>query len=306
MHTCRIVMQEYTIDSDWSVTMEAIMALPREHYVRVGPINTRYWVQGEGMPVILVHGLGGSATGWLLSFDSISTQHRVYALDLIGHGKTDTPNLSQFQFQDLVEFLCEFISILGIESAHLVGHSMGGAITLQFAIQYPERARKLVLVDSGGLGKEVGFLLRLASVPVLGDLVTSWTYTSDVNKFGKNLRSSSAHPDFITDELIQNIFAVEQSSAQYKSTLKILRMCIDTRGQKQKLYEPILHQLSSLTNPTLVIWGQQDELLPLKHGELACRQIPSARLEIIDPCGHTPMFDQPKIFNRLVLEFLKN
>src|SRR5512141_477941 len=106
------------------------MSVPKDHYVRVGSINARYWVEGNGQPVVLVHGLGGSATGWLLSVDAFAAQHRVYALDLLGHGKTGMPSTVRLKLSDLVEFLCEFISILEVGSAHLVAHSMGAALAL--------------------------------------------------------------------------------------------------------------------------------------------------------------------------------
>jgi 4,5:9,10-diseco-3-hydroxy-5,9,17-trioxoandrosta-1(10),2-diene-4-oate hydrolase len=282
------------------------MILPVEHYVKVGQINTRYWVDGEGSPVVLIHGLGGSATGWLNTFTPLCAEHRVYALDLIGHGRTDKPTAAQHRFSDLADFVCAFMSALEIDRAHMMGHSMGGAVALQFVIAYPERVERLILADSGGLGREAAFFLRLMSIPALGELMYKMTYTTNIQKFAQQVRTGAFDASNISDQLIENIYAVEQGPDQYKTTLKVLRMGADWRGQKASFYKPILEQLPTILHPTLLIWGRHDALVPVKHGERAVKRIPDARLEVIESCGHTPMFEQPAIFNRLVLEFLRN
>jgi len=282
------------------------MLVPTEHYIKIGSINTRYWADGEGSPVVLVHGLGGSATGWLTSFGALSSQHRVYALDLVGHGRTDRSDSTRYELADLTEFVCQFMAELEIERAHIVGHSMGGAIAMRLAIDHPPRTQKLVLVDTPGLGKEIAFFMRVMSIPVIGELLASQAYTPDVKKFGENLRSSAKNAAYITDELVENLYMVEQAPTQYKTTLKIVRTGANWMGQKSSFYKSIIEQLPAITNPTLMIWGRQDDVVPLKHGELAVKRLPNARLEVIERCGHVPMFDQPEVFNGLVLEFLRD
>jgi pimeloyl-ACP methyl ester carboxylesterase len=281
------------------------MLVPDEHYVKIGSINTRYWAEGEGYPVVLVHGMGGSATGWLTSIGGLSAQYRIYALDLIGHGRTDKPQSMPYKFFDLVKFVNEFMTELKIDQAHIVGHSMGGAISMRLAIDFPTCSRKLILVDTAGLGREIKYLYRLVSIPIVGEILASQAYTPDVKKFGNGLRSAAKNTTYITDELVENIFRIEESPTQYKNTLKILRTCVNWVGQKKSFYAPIMQQLPSITNPTLVIWGRQDDVVPIKHGEFAVKSLPNAYLETIDECGHVPMFDQPEVFKKLVLEFLK-
>lgn len=282
------------------------MVVPVEHYVKVGSIQTRYWADGKGSPVVLIHGLGGSATGWLNTFGPLCAEHRVYAVDLIGHGRTGRPTNARHKFSDLADFVCEFMSTLGIDRAHVMGHSMGGAVALQFVIAYPARVQKLILADSGGLGREAAFFLRLMAIPALGELLCKLTYTTDVKKFARQVRASAFDASNISDELIENIHQVEQSPNQYKTTLKILRMGADWLGQKAGFYKPILEQLPTITSPTLLIWGRQDSLVPVEHGERAAKRLPNAKLEVIEKCGHTPMFEQPAVFNHLVLDFLRD
>jgi 4,5:9,10-diseco-3-hydroxy-5,9,17-trioxoandrosta-1(10),2-diene-4-oate hydrolase len=131
-------------------------------------------------------------------------------------------------------------------------------------------------------------------------------YTPDVKNYGKSVKSDCVNKTYITDELIEALYNLEQNPSQYKTTLKVLRKYMNWMGQKSSVYGPILHRLSSITSPTLVIWGRQDDTLPLKQGELAVKSLPNAHLETIDNCGHIPMFDQPEIFNKLLLEFLRD
>ena len=98
--------------------------------IKIGTVNTRYWMEGEGSPVIFIHGISRSIEDWLLNFKVISGQHRVFALDLIGHGRTDKPLSASYKITDLAQFIKDFMDALNIKCANLVGHSLGGAISL--------------------------------------------------------------------------------------------------------------------------------------------------------------------------------
>jgi pimeloyl-ACP methyl ester carboxylesterase len=285
---------------------ELNLFIPQERYIKIGLINTRYMAEGEGSPVVLVHGMGGSASGWLPSFSAFAAQHRVYAMDLVGHGRTNMVEEASLDAAYLAGFVKDFMAELKIERAHLVGHSMGGAVSLQLAIDYPERVNKLVLVDSSGLGKELTILFRIVSLPLAGELLAAQDYKGDIKKYAAATRKSAKNAANITEELIENLYPVERSPDHVKPLLKVVRQWVNWAGLKKSIYDPILQHLPSIRNPTLVIWGRQDTIVPLALGELAAKSLPNARLEVIDQCGHIPMFEQPEIFNRLVLDFLKN
>ncbi len=183
---------------------------------------------------------------------------------------------------------------------------MGGLIAMEMAIHFPACVHRLVLVDALGLGKEMKLKGRVASIPALGELLASRMYTPDVKKYGKSVKSDCVNKIYITNELVEALYNLEQNPTQYKTTLKVLRKYMNWMGQKSSTYGPIIDRLSSITSPTLVIWGRQDDSLPLKQGELAVKSLPNAHLETIDNCGHISMFDQPEIFNKLLLEFLRD
>jgi pimeloyl-ACP methyl ester carboxylesterase len=282
------------------------MFMPEERYIKIDSINTRFLAEGEGSPVILVHGLGGSASGWLPSFAALAAHHRVYAMDLVGHGRTGQADNGSLNAAYMARFIKDFIVKFKIERAHIVGHSMGGAVSLQLAIDYPERVNKLILVDSGGLGKEISILFRFLSLPLVGEWLAAMDYRPDIKKYADAVRKSTQNDTYITDELIENLYRVERNPQKAKPLLKALRSGVNWTGQKKSAYGPILQKLSSIHNPTLVIWGRQDTTVPLSQGELAALSMPNARLVIIDQCSHVPMFDQPEVFNLLVLDFLKD
>lgn len=280
------------------------MVIPKERYTQINTIKTRYWAEGEGDPVVLIHGMGGSATGWLPSFNALTAERRVIALDLVGHGRSDQPGPCTPDSAYLAKFVNDFMEELKIERADIVGHSMGAAIALLLAINFPTRVNKLVLADGMALGKEAPPFLRFVSLPLIGDFMFAQLYKQDVKKYAADLRGSAQNASYLSDELIENLYQVERTPENGKFFLKTFRLAFDWRGQKESTYGHILPKLPTIRNSTLLIWGRQDTTNPLAHGESAARSLPNARLEIIEKCGHIPMFEQPELFNQLVLDFL--
>jgi 4,5:9,10-diseco-3-hydroxy-5,9,17-trioxoandrosta-1(10),2-diene-4-oate hydrolase len=283
------------------------MTVPQERFIKINAINIRYWAEGQGDPIILIHGMAGSATGWLPSFSALSAQRRVIAMDLVGHGRSgDLPDPCTPDSAYLARFVNDFMAELKIERADIVGHSMGSAIALLLAINFPARVNKLVLVDGMALGPESTPFLRFLSLPLIGELLFAQLYKQDLKKYAADMRGSAQNASFMSDELVENLYQVERTPRNGKTFLRTFRLAFDWRGQKKSTHGLILPKLPTLQNPALVIWGRQDDTNPLAHGESAARSLPNARLEIIEKCGHIPMFEQPEIFNQLVLAFLNN
>jgi pimeloyl-ACP methyl ester carboxylesterase len=282
------------------------MYIPTDRMIKIGTVNTRYWMEGEGSPVILIHGISNSIEDWLLNFKSISGQHRVFALDLIGHGRTDKPLSASYEITDLARFLKDFMDALDIKSAHLVGHSLGGAISLKVALDYPSYCNKLVLVDSGGLAQECSIVLRLLSVPGLGEFLGSIFMQGDLEKRMSMLRKSWPDPETVPDEMIQLKYAATLWQDISKTFLKTLRAIVNIRGVKRSVFIPIVQGLPSLVNPMLVVWGKQDDILPVSQAQIVKDKAPHARVELFENCKHDPMVVDPQRFNQLILEFLKD
>jgi len=274
-----------------------------DRYVNIGQTNTRYWMEGNGKTqILLIHGLGGFIENWRSCFPILAEKHRVYAVDLIGHGRTDKPLSASYAIADLAEFVKRFMTALNIDRANLVGHSLGGAAVLQLALKFPDMVERITIVDSAGLGKEAAFALRLLSLPILGEMLSRPSHAGTA----QILEMYWYDQALITDEEIEINYQMATQPGGQQTFLKTLRAAGNLFGQNKKGYGSIISGLSSIKNPTLVIWGQQDQVIPITHTEIAAQRIPDVRVELIDNCGHTPMLEQTEVFTRLLLEFLKD
>ncbi|MBN1643264.1 MAG: alpha/beta fold hydrolase [Dehalococcoidales bacterium] len=271
-----------------------------DRYIRVGNIYTRYRVEGDTGPVVLlVHGLGGSLENWEANISALAQQYRVYSIDLWGFGRSDKkPRLRSFD--ELIEFLVEFMKIQNIGKASLIGHSMGGGLVLQTAIEYPEKVEKLVLVDNAGMGRDVIIDFRVCSLPLFGELITR----SGRNNVERAWKKIVYNPDVITDELLEKSYRLALLPDAMKSLLTVIRAGINLRGQRMELVLRIMEKIDRISAPILIFWGREDRIIPVAHARIAASRIPNARLHIFERCGHMPQLEYPEDFNRLALEFL--
>lgn len=275
------------------------MTTPQDRYIKVGQFNTRYWVVGDkGSLVVLVHGIGQFVEYWASAINELAAHHQVYALDLLGHGKTDKPLDIAYTIDDLSQFVKDFMSALGIEKAHIVGHSLGGAISMRLVLNHSAAVDRLVLVDSGGLGREVSIVFRILSLPFLGEVFSRPSRSGSATL----LRMFAHDPTTITDDYIEHHYQMSALLNGQKSVLKTLRSVVNFWGQGDN--SPDIQRLPSMTNPVLVIWGRQDNLVPMAHADTAAKGFPNVRVQIIENCGHSPPLEHASEFNRLLLEFL--
>ena len=274
--------------------------MPEDRYIKVGNLNTRYWALGDkGTPVLLIHGLGASADIWMYNVEALARQHRVYVPDLVGFGRSDKPGPSFSPF-DYTPFLDDFMNLLKIERVSLVGQSLGGGIALHYALQFPQKMNKLVLVDSAGLGKEVIWTLRLMSLPGVGELF-SYPSRKGVEIFFKLAVRNRA---LVTKDFVELYYDICSRPGFQKFFLMILRQIVDIRGAREEILDPIMNNLNKIAQPALIIWGEKDGVLPIKHGYLGKEKLPNAKLKIMERCGHIPFFEKSDEFNELVLKFL--
>jgi pimeloyl-ACP methyl ester carboxylesterase len=276
------------------------MQTAAEKYVKVGNINTRLRSAGEkGTPVILIHGLGGSIENWVNNIEALARRHRVYALDLKGFGRTDkTPLLRDLD--ELIQFIYDFMTVIHIEKASLIGNSLGGGLALFFALKYPDKVDKLVLADPAGMGREVIGLFKIISIPFVGELLSKSCRRS-VRSLWKKIVYD---PALVTDELVEQTYNLAVMEGANKALLATARAGINFRGQRENQRRRALENIGELKAPTLIFWGKQDKIIPVAHAQAAIKMIPNSELHIFEKCGHTPQFECSEEFNRLVLEFL--
>lgn len=240
--------------------------------------------------LLLLHGMAGSSQTWRAVLPQLSKRYRVIAPDLLGHGESAKPR-SDYSLGAFAVSLRDLLDELGISRVTVVGQSLGGGVAMQFVYQHPDYCERLVLISSGGLGQDVGWTLRLLSAPG-AELLMPVIAPPPVVKVGNKLRS------WLSAASIQSPRGAEMWSA-YSSLsdpqtrqafLRTLRSVVDYRGQAVSALNR-MHLTSEL--PLMIIWGDQDHIIPVEHGHALDELRPGCRLEILPGVGHFPHVERP-------------
>ena len=261
-----------------------------------------YRTAGSGPVLVLLHGIARSSATWNEVAWSLAHRFTVVAPDLLGHGGS-CKRPGDYSLGAYANLLRDLLHGLGHLRATIVGHSLGGGVAMQFAYQFPELCERLVLVSSGGLGRAVHPLLRLAALPGAG-LVLPWLChertrsavqgaTRWIGRLG--LR---AGPDL--EEAWDGFVSLGDAEAR-RAFLDTVRGIIDVRGQRVSATDR-LYLASAI--PTLVLWGARDPLIPVRHAYVAHERIAGSRLEIFPESGHFPYRDDPRRFADVLQDFV--
>lgn len=256
---------------------------------------------GEGIPVLLVHGMGGSAHTWGDVPARLSAQRvPVIAVDLPGHGDS-ARGAGDYSLGAMASVLRDLLDRLDVERVHLVGHSLGGGVCLQFDYQFPERVESLVLVASGGLGVEAFVGLRAAALPG-ADLVlralASQRMLAAGSWLGTRLSVVGIRPHMLSPHGLETVSQFSDADRR-AAFLATLRSVVGPSGQTvsalDKLYLVDGHRV-------LIVWGTADPMIPVEHGRTAHRLLPGSRLVEFPGAGHEPHTDDPDRFTDLLLQ----
>lgn len=260
-----------------------------------------YLDEGSGEAVLLLHGIAGSSRTWRSVIRPLSRTYRVIAPDLLGHGDSTKPR-TDYSLGALSVLVRDVLDELGITRATIVGHSLGGGIAMQFVYQHPEYVHRLVLIASGGLGPDVGMLLRLASLPG-SELVLPIIAPRQVTRAGERLlawlrRSGVESPR--GEELWRHYGSLSDGPTR-QAFLRTLRSVVDHRGQAVSA----LSRLKTRTDfPVMAIWGERDNIIPVRHAYAAQEVRPDVRLEVLDGVGHFPHAERPAEVAELIAGFI--
>jgi pimeloyl-ACP methyl ester carboxylesterase len=262
-----------------------------------------YRAAGEGPVLLLIHGMAGCATTWKHVMPALSQKFSVVAPDLLGHGGSEKGE-GDYSLGAMASSLRDLLVALGHDRATIVGQSLGGGIALQLAYQYPERCERLVLVSSGGLGREVNRLLRLLSLPgseAVLSLGCARPVRDAIAKLGGMAAKVGLHPAPVIAELWRSYSSLGDVPTRH-SFLRTLRAVIDRQGQAVSAANR-LHLAAEV--PTLILWGNADPIIPVEHAHEAHAAIAGSRLEIFDGVGHYPHVEAPALFVKLLTEFIE-
>ncbi|MGW2783785.1 alpha/beta fold hydrolase [Streptomyces populi] len=260
-----------------------------------------YRMAGEGPALVLIHGIGDSSATWAELIPDLARTHTVIAPDLLGHGASDRPR-ADYSVAAYANGVRDLLGTLDIESATLVGHSLGGGVAMQFAYQFPERTERLILVSSGGVGGEVNPVLRAVSLPGAQLLLSALRLPGmrlQVGLFLSLMRMIDADLARDAPELLNLVDALPDATSRSAFT-RTLRAVVDWRGQAVTMLDRCY-----LTEgmPTMLLWGSRDSVVPVRHAHGAHEAMPGSRLEIFEGAGHFPFHSDPARFLALVEEF---
>jgi pimeloyl-ACP methyl ester carboxylesterase len=270
-------------------------------HVPVHGHSVAYRRAGSGEVVVLIHGLAGNSRTWKDVMPSLATTHDVIAPDLLGHGDSAKP-MGDYSLGAHASGLRDLLLTLDVSSATIVGHSFGGGVAMQLAYQHPELCDRLVLVGSGGLGREVSWLLRLVTLPLaeltMPLLFPHWVVNrgTDVSRFllGRGLRSPRL------GEMWRSYSSLAGAENR-KAFVRTIRTVIDPGGQTVSALDR-LYLAAHL--PTLIMWGEIDQIIPVTHAYAAHEAIDGSRLEILPGVGHFPHTEAPELFLEVLSDFL--
>ncbi len=250
-------------------------------FVMVKGVNVHYRDQGTGETLLLIHGTGASLHTWDRWTELLSPQYRVVRLDLPAFGLTGPSLEGDYTSPAYVAFLDEFITTLKLADPVIAGNSLGGGIALHYAITHPEKVKKLVLIDSGGYPLEqLPMIFRLGRVPLLNQLIKHVTPRFMVRK---NLLEVYGDPSRVTDTLVDRYHELLLRRGNRQAML-------DRMGQLQQQPENI----PGISMPTLILWGEADQWIPLKNGHRFHQEIKDSRLITYPGLGHVPMEEAPE------------
>jgi pimeloyl-ACP methyl ester carboxylesterase len=295
-----------------------------EHEATVLGYRMRYLAAGDGEPIVLLHGLADSADAWMRVIPSLARSHRVIAPDMLGCGLSDKPKIN-YSLWALATYLRHFFDALNIQAANVVGHSLGGGVALHFYIQYPERVKRLALVASGGMGRDLPLNLRLCTLAgssrVIGALLESRHVSHPLGRIGHALlgrlwpsttvadralaasdvpSSPSPNDDAALTAHEEDVLLERLRDPEAREAfLSMLRGIGDIRGQNVSALEALPH----IRVPVLLVNGKQDTVIPISHARAAWAKLRQGRMELLDGCGHCPHREAPDAVTRLLERF---
>jgi pimeloyl-ACP methyl ester carboxylesterase len=261
-----------------------------------------YRCGGAGPLLVLVHGITSSSASWEPVLPELAEHFSVLAPDLLGHGQSDKP-AGDYSLGSHACLVRDLMLALGHEHATIAGHSLGGGVAMQVAYQFPDLVGRLVLVGSGGLGREVSVFLRAVTLPG-SELVLPLIASRPVLQAGATVSRALGRVGLRAGsdlaEIARGIASLNELGAR-RAFVHTARSVIDSGGQRVDARDRLY--LAEAV-PSLLVWGSSDPIIPASHGHRAHELMPGSRLEIFEGAGHFPHLHDPHHFTRLLRDFL--
>ncbi|TMD16366.1 MAG: alpha/beta hydrolase [Chloroflexi bacterium] len=290
-------------------------SLVRSGFVDLGSLRVHHMLGGRGSPVLFIHGLGSSGyMEWRRNLETTAVRHRVLAPDLPGYGRTDKPR-ARYTVPYFARFIERYMEDRGLRSAALVGASLGGRVALEVALDKPRLVRRLVLVNTLGLGRPKVQMTQMAyglvTIPRVGEAVMrfardalDWAPPNMIRRVvARYAGSTSDLEKTLDDAYLANLRELYATAEFHNAYLATIRSLIRP-GALLGGHHDVTRRLNELKIPVQLIWGANDPLFPVAHAARAQSLIEGSQLAVIQGAGHTPQAERPEEFNRVLHNFL--
>lgn len=277
--------------------LKADYANEHSRFMDVNGLKVHYRDEGNGFPIVLVHGTAASLHTWEDWTKELSKNYRVIRMDLPAFGLTGPNKTGDYSIKSYTKFLNDFTTKIRLDSFHLVGNSLGGNIAWNYALENPKKVKDLILVDASGLPMEKSkpWVFKMARTPILNQLFLYYTPRFFIKK---NIQQVYHDDSKITDELITRYHRIALGEGN--------RQAFIDRAQLDATEDSLssIEKLQKIKNRTLLIWGAKDQWIPLSHGKVMHTHIANSTLRILENSGHVPMEENPNESLTIVNEFL--
>lgn len=286
-------MTERTYTSVWSDLAQTEFS---QGFIQAGPYRTRYLHAGDSSKptLIAMHGITGHAEAYVRNLKALSEHFDVWAIDFIGHGYSDKPD-HPLEIRHYIDQLLGFMDAIGVEKSYLTGESLGGWVTAQFAIDYPEKVERILLNTMGGTMANPVVMERLYTLSMEAAKDPSW------ERVKTRLEWLMADPAMVTDDLIRTRQAIFQQPDWLKACQANMALQDPETRKRNMLTDEALGQIKA---PALVLWTTKDPSGPVDEGRRIAGLIPNGELAVMENCGHWPQYEDPETFNRIFLDFM--
>ncbi len=281
----------------WDIPLDTLKSKYSDQvsqYVNINGVNVHYKDEGQGTPIVLIHGTGASLHTWDYWSKELKKKYRVIRMDLPAFGLTGPNSSSDYSIQGYTIFMKDFLSKLQIENSIIVGNSLGGNIAWNFAADHPRKVNKLILIDASGYpsNKKRPWIFKLAKIPVLNSVIRYITPKSIIRK---NLEQVYFDDQKITDAVVDRYYDLALRKGNRQAFIDRTKVIFVDQTQK----------LKNLDTETLLIWGDNDVWIPVDVGYKFEKDLPNATLITIENTGHIPMEESPKKSLDVLIKFLK-
>lgn len=265
-------------------------------------ININYLQCGTGEPILLLHGFGASTYSWRYIVDGLCEDYKIIAIDLKGFGLSDKPTDNKYTVRDQSEMVMAFIHQYRLNNVTLVGHSFGGAVALFTYLEMMQSIEstisKMILLDSASYNQEFPYFISILRTPILNRI--SLTLLPDKVNTRMILKKAFYDDSKITEEMTEVYASYLDTPGAYHALIATAKQIVPSK------IETITHRYKDINIPVLLVWGENDEIVPLSIGRSLSEEIPKAELRVIRGCGHVPQEECPKETIGIIKSFLAN